>query len=61
VWIVAASILWGATLEFLEHWEFHEAIEWRDIVDDAIGATASGLLCRYWLRKQIQQFKDQQR
>ena len=56
VWIVFAAICVGATLEFLEHWEFQEAIEWRDIGDDAVGAAVSGLLCRYWLRKQIRQY-----
>ena len=46
--IVSASIFLGATLEFLQHWEFHETIEWSDIGDDAIGAAVTGLLCNFW-------------
>lgn len=47
VWIVPASILLGVTLELLQHWEFHEAIEWGDIRDDAIGAALFGLLSSF--------------
>ena len=61
VWIVSASISLGATLEYLQHWEFHEAIERGDIGEDATGAALSGLLCLYWLRRPTQQLKDQQR
>jgi hypothetical protein len=48
VWIVSAAIFLGATLEFLQHWEFQEGIEWPDIGDDAMGAALSALLCNFW-------------
>jgi hypothetical protein len=48
VWIVLACILFGATLEFLQHWEFREAMEWNDVRDDAIGVGVAGLLCLFW-------------
>jgi VanZ family protein len=44
-WIVPAGVLLGFTIEFLQHWEFQEAIEWNDIANDTIGAVMGGFLC----------------
>jgi hypothetical protein len=44
LWIVPACVLLGFTIEFGQHWEFQEAIEWNDIASDMIGAVVGGFL-----------------
>ena len=53
LWIIPLAALLGVGIEFMQHWEFHEAVEWNDVRSDAIGAAVGGLLCLLSNRREI--------
>ena len=44
-WIALAGVLLGCLIEFTQHWESQEAVEWNDIAGDALGVAVGSLLC----------------
>ena len=44
---VAGTILLGVSLEYVQHWVFHGALEWWDIRDDTIGVLLTGVICQW--------------
>jgi hypothetical protein len=43
--LIPACALLGLSVEALQHWEFHEAMEWDDVAYDIIGTIVGSLLC----------------
>jgi hypothetical protein len=50
LWPATASFLFGFAIEFLQHLQNRNPVEWHDVRDDAIGILAFAALCHmiYW-------------
>ena len=47
-WIAPASIVFGATLEWLQTFGSHDPMEWIDVRDDAVGVAVGTVVVLLW-------------
>lgn len=50
-----SALLLGVALEYLQHWIYHKATEWRDVGDDALAILAA--LAVYWLALKLNRIR----